>query len=124
MSPLVNEDGSLKTYVVVDLKARTIIGAFNWAGEASKGLAALRKDATGELALHNLTHNACPEWLKDLIRSDAEYCRGKADTLDARAVGLRARAAELVSQAEEQERLATRWRERAEVASAPGGPTI
>jgi hypothetical protein len=53
MSLLVNADGRPKTYVVVDNRARTVVAAFNWVGEADRGLKELRKDGADDLTLHN-----------------------------------------------------------------------
>jgi len=122
MSMFVNENGSLKTYAVVDTRAETVLATFNYVGEADKGMKALIKDGAGDLALHNITHPKCPDWLQDLIRSDSEYCSRKAADLDARAASLRRKAAAIVEEAEGYEGRAAKWRELAEAASAPSGP--
>jgi hypothetical protein len=73
MSLLVNENGSLKTYAVVDNRMRTMVAAFNYVQQAQKGLIELqklRKDAADDLTFHNITHPMCPDWLQEIVRSD------------------------------------------------------
>lgn len=108
MSLLVNANGRPKTYVVVNTRTRTVVAAFNWVGEAMK---AVTRDGAVDLTLHNITHPKCPDWLKELVRSDRVYCSRKAEDLDANAAALRRKATDLVAQAEEYERRAAEWRD-------------
>jgi hypothetical protein len=118
MSLLVNADGSLKTYAVVNNRARTVVAAFNTIQKADKGLKELQKDGADDLTLHNITHPKCPDWLQEIIRSR------KAEIFDAEAAALRRKATDLVAQAEEVERRASEWREFSECASVPSGPGL
>jgi hypothetical protein len=125
MSLLVNENGSLKTYAVVDNRTKAVVAAFNYVGQAHKGfieLQKLRKDGADDLAFHNITHPKCPDWLQEIVRSDQDYCSQMAKDLDKDAAALRRKAADLVAQAEELERNAAKWRELSESASVPSGP--
>lgn len=122
MSLLLNEDGSVKTYVVVDPHARTVLAAFNTVQRADKGLRELEKAGAENLSLHNMTHPKCPDWVMDFVRSDPDYCSRMAADNDKRAAALRRKAADLVSQAEGNERRAANWRELSEAASVPSVP--
>lgn len=121
MSLLVDPDGSLKNYVVVNTREETVLAAYNWVGEAGKGMKELAKGGVSDLALYNITHS-CPDWLKEWVRSDSEYCSRKADGIEKRAAALRRQAANLLDQAEEMERRAAKWRELSRPDEAPIGP--
>lgn len=122
MSLLVNDNGRAKTYVVVDPSGELVLAGFNYVQEAQRGLVDLQKTASAELAIHNITHPKCPDWLKAYLRSDRDYCQAKASENLAGAATLRKQAAGLVSQAEEAEKRASEWRALAEAAPAPKEP--
>jgi hypothetical protein len=124
MSLLVNEDGSVRNYVVIDPVARTVLAGYNTVQQAHKGVTALKKDGSvPEAILHNITHNACPDWLKEYVRSDSAYCARRADEIEKRADAYRRRAAAELEAAEQLDATAARFRAYAESA-APGGPKI
>jgi hypothetical protein len=127
MSLLVNENGSLKTYAVVDNRTRTVVAAFNYVQQAHKGFIELqkaRKDGADDLAFHNITHPMGPDWLQEIVRSDQDYCSQMAKDFDKGAAALRRKAADLVAQAEGLERHAAEWRELFESASVPSSPGL
>lgn len=117
MSQFVNPDGRLKSYAVVDERARTVVGTFNWVGETVKAMTELQKRSPVPLSMHNLTHAQCPDWLKEEVRSDAAYCGKRAQDFEAHAAALRLKASAAVAEAERYEEQAAAWRELAE---APG----
>lgn len=120
MSQFVNPDGRLKAYAIVDERARVIVGTCNWAGEALKAMEDLGKSHPGPLAMHNLTHPACPDWFQEEVRSDPAYCGKRAQDFEAHAAALRLKAATAVAEAERYEEQAAAWRELAEAAPAAG----
>jgi hypothetical protein len=123
MSLLVNANGSLKTYAVVDNRARTMVAAFNTVQQADKGLKELQKDRPrDDLSLHNITHPKCPDWLQELVRSDEAYCSRRAADFDKEAAALRRNAADLVARAEGYEKRAADWRGLSWSPSVPSGP--
>lgn len=124
MSLLVSDHGGLKTYVVVDPRAKEVVAAFSWAREASRGLKELQEDRGDDLTLHNITHPKCPDWLKEFVRSDRTYCKRRAEHLDARAAAIRRNASELIVEAEGYERHASEWRQLSETVSPPTEPSI
>lgn len=123
MSLLVNANGTVKTYVIADDRAKKIVEAFDYVGQACKRRNELEK-ADANLSIHNITHSKCPEWLRDLIRADGEYCNRRAVLLDEEAMALRRKAAELVVRAEEYEGRAAEWRNLQATASTPNGTGI
>jgi hypothetical protein len=122
MSLLVNPDGSPRTYVVADTKARKIVASTNWIGHAAKGMKQLQAEGASDLAIHNLTHPKCPEWIQDLAKSDPAYCLGRAAAFAQRETHLRKSAAALIVDADSYQAHAATWRELAEAASAPSAP--
>jgi hypothetical protein len=124
MSQFTNPNGSVKTYAVVDAAAQEVLGVFGWAGEADKGMKELQRGRERTLDVHNVTHPKCPDWLKEIVKSDKAYCTRRADENDGEAAALRRRAAEIVAEAERFEARAAGWRRLAEAAPEPDAPTI
>ncbi|MGY3582044.1 hypothetical protein ACVIGB_001034 [Bradyrhizobium sp. USDA 4341] len=124
MSILVNADGRTKIYVAIDAHAETVLEAYSTVQAADKGVRALLKGGAENVTFHNITHPKCPDWLKEFVRSDREYCSRVAADLDKRAAGFRNQAADLVAQAENYERRASEWRELSEAAPASSGPGV
>lgn len=122
MSMFVDENGRPRTYAVVDPAARQLLATFNWIGVADRGMKDLQKAGHGELTIHNITHPKCPDWLKEMVRADKDYCRIRAEEFDASGRVYRSRAAALTTEAEKRETTAAEWRALSEAAPAPRGP--
>lgn len=120
MPDFVNSDGSPKFYAVVDTHAKTVLATCNYVGEAARTMKDLERNGAGNLAMHNLTHPICPDWLQELIRSDPGYCAGRARMLDREAAGLRTKMEEIAARADEIERRAAVWRDRMQAVSGRG----
>ncbi len=116
--------GRLKTYAMVDPVKKLVLATCSYVGQDSdRVMQNLKKAGHENLVLHNLTHPKCPDWLREMMRADPDYCRGRMDQYDARARTLRSRAAALVTEAEEEEARAAQWRELVEAASKPKDPS-
>ena len=109
MSVFVNADGSFKNYAIVDDDAHEVLGACSWCGEASKMAIALSAPAGRKLAVHNLTHPACPTWLQDVVKADPEYCGARAMKFMACANIARRKAVPLVQEADDWVTRADEW---------------
>lgn len=109
-----NADGSCRFYAIIDPRAERVVATFNWSGEAGWALDKIAKTPDACLELHNLTHPACPAWLKAAIRRDKAYCLSKAAELAKHAATARAKAAKLIEAAEAADRRADEWRASAE----------
>lgn len=118
------KDGQVTTYAVVDPGAQMVLSVHFGVGEAIRARKWQQSSSGDELVLHNITHSKCPEWLKELVLADGEYCNAQVTRAEKSAATLRRKADELVSQAEDYDRRANTWRERAEAAAALSGPAI
>lgn len=121
MSILLNADGTTRTYVVIDPAERTVLGGYSGINAAVTGQKLLNHEhhVDRELVIHNLTHPKIPDWLKDFMYADRDYCARRAKDLAASGKGYRRKAADAIAEAERLEGLAAQWEARAEQASDP-----
>jgi hypothetical protein len=124
MSMLVRNGKDPVVYVICDEHVMVLVDAFSTIGEAVRRRDALQLDGRKHLALHNLTHSTCPEWVKNLVNADPEYCDARAQHIQERADGMRRAAAEKMAEAARLEAMAQEWLDRKAVALTNDEPKV
>lgn len=121
MSILLNADGTTRTYVVIDPAEKTVLGGYSGINAAMTGQKLLNHEhhVDRDLVVHNITHSAIPDWLKDFVNADRDYCARRAQDLLASGKGYRRKADEAIAEAERLERIAAEWQARADRPADP-----
>lgn len=112
------KDGQAITYVVVNPVTQTVLSTHNWINQAHKAKENSERSCGVTLAVHNITHSKCPDWLKEMILSDSGYCQERARVAEKGTAGLRKRADDLIAQADAYDRQANEWLAQANAAEA------
>ncbi|MFD1628112.1 hypothetical protein [Azospirillum griseum] len=111
---MVDEKGSAKTYAIVDVCAQTLVAGCHTIQDAMKA----ERTLGGELAIHNVTHPKCPDWLKAMIMADAAYCAARAAEYQDRSGDLRRKAAAIIEEADQAQAISDRYAQAAENAAS------
>lgn len=119
MSMLLDGSDSVMGYVVGCEHDKKLLAAFPTIGRAVRGKEALQAAGHDNLVLHNITHSKCPEWIKEIVLADTEYCARMESNMQKRADGLRRQVDGLMAEIERIEALARVWREAKGSASSP-----
>jgi len=109
MSMLIEGADGVMTYVVGDERVKQLVAAFPTIQQASRGQRALQDAGQADLVLHNITHPKCPEWIREIVLADPDYCARMATNTQTRADGVRRQAEALMAEVERLERVARKW---------------